>query len=62
MKKILILIVSLLCLFGCSEKASDGVYVEKFKYEQHDYLMFYTIGRFTGVEHDPNCWCMIDYD
>jgi len=64
MKKIFVLIVSLLCLFGCSsqEKASDGIYVEKFTYEQHEYLMFYTIGRFTGVEHDPNCWCMIDYD
>lgn len=65
MKKIFVLIISLLCLFGCSsqERGSNGISVEKFTYEQHDYLMFYTItGHFTGVEHDPNCWCMNDYD
>lgn len=66
MKKFLLLIFAVLCLCSCDkgEKTSDpSVRVGKITYETHDYLLFYAVpGHLTGVEHDPNCWCMIDYD
>ena len=69
MKKFILLLVSLICLICLSactqgEKTSEpGIVVEKITYEQHDWLIFSTTnGRYIGVDHDPNCWCMIDYD
>lgn len=66
MKKIILLIVAFICLISCSstreETSSPTIVVEKITYEQHDYLIFQELGKYIGVEHDPNCWCMIDYD
>ena len=67
MKKILVLIISLLCVCSCSkvkEQTSDpSIVVEKITYEQHDYLIFSTsMGKYIGINHDPDCWCMIDYE
>lgn len=66
MKRILLFIILLLCVCSCAlgeKTSSPNIVVEKITYEQHDYLLFYAVpGHFTGVEHDPNCWCMIDYD
>lgn len=66
MQKIILLLISLICLCSCyggEQTSNDGVKVEKLTFEQHEYLIFYSIkGRYIGVDHDPNCWCMIDYD
>lgn len=61
MKKILIILVSLLATgCGCSKGPEHA---EHFTYEGHDYIYFRNIpGYGSGVVHDPNCWCMIDCD
>lgn len=63
-KKIIVILIALFCLISCTSNTSDNnIHAEKFEYEQHSYIMFYSItGHVTGIEHDPNCWCMIDYD
>ena len=67
-KKLCVAVIALICLISCTSNTVDNtsnsnINAEKFEYEQHSYIMFYTVtGHITGVEHDPNCWCMIDYD
>jgi hypothetical protein len=49
-------------------RCEDGVkiYVRKFTFENHQYIEFCRpspgYDNYTGFVHDPNCWCMIDYD
>ena len=75
MKKLVIAIFTALLLFGCgpeTQKAvysDDGtkIYARKFTFEEHQYIEFYREGGFsydnyTGFVHDPNCWCMVDFD
>ena len=66
MKKIILLIISLLCFCSCvngDKTSNERILVEKITYQEHDYLIFSsTNGYYIGVEHDANCWCMIDYD
>lgn len=63
-KKIIIILIALICFVSCESNTSESnIYAEKFEYEQHSYILFYNLpGHITGVEHDPNCWCMVDYD
>ena len=70
MKKIILVILLLLCM-GCSstnksaQVENTNIYAIKFEYEGHSYIQF-NAGRnangVSGYVHDPNCWCMIDYD
>lgn len=76
MKKLIAMIFTAILLLGCepeSQKAvysDDGttIYARKFTFEEHQYIEFYrpargaTYDNYTGFVHDPNCWCMIDYD
>ena len=75
MKKFILAIFAVLLLAACepeSQKATysdDGtkIYARKFEFEGHQYIEFYRPGGFsydnyTGFVHDPNCWCMIDYE
>ena len=74
MKKLIIAIFTALLLCGCgpeTQKAvysDDGtkIYARKFTFEDHQYIEFYRhspgYDNYTGFVHDPNCWCMIDYD
>ncbi len=74
MKKVILVICAALLLCGCepdSQKvvnSSDGtkIYARKFEFEGHSYIEFYrpAIGydNYTGFVHDPNCWCMVDFD
>ena len=76
MKKLVIAIFTALLLCGCepeSQKAvysDDGtkIYARKFTFEEHQYIEFFrpapgaSYDNYTGFVHDPNCWCMIDYD
>lgn len=46
-------------------RCEDGVkiYVRKFTFENHQYLEFKDLRCYGhGFVHDPNCWCMIDYE
>lgn len=69
MKKIVLVILLLLCI-GCSSTNSvrvedTNIYAVKFEYEGHSYIQFNagkTANGVSGYVHDPNCWCMIDYD
>jgi len=74
MKKFIILVFALILLGGCRPETQERIkcddnttiYARKFVYESHQYIEFYrhNIGHdnYTGFVHDPNCWCMIDYD
>ena len=76
MKKLITMIFTAVLLLGCepeTQKAvygDDGttIYARKFTFEEHQYIEFYRPSRgtsydnYTGFVHDPNCWCMIDYD
>jgi hypothetical protein len=75
MKKLVIAIFTALLLCGCEpgtqkvHKSDDGaeIYVRKFTFEGHQYIEFYrpshfTYDNYTGFVHDPDCWCMADYD
>ena len=74
MKKLIVAIFAALLLCSCeptSQKqvySDDGakIYVRKFTFEEHQYIEFYRsmpgYDNYTGYVHDPNCWCMIDYD
>lgn len=46
-------------------RCEDGakIYVRKFTFEKHQYIEFKD-HRFYGhgFVHDPDCWCMIEYD
>lgn len=70
MKKIILVILLLLCM-GCSstnksvQVENTNIYAIKFEYEGHSYIQFNagrTANGVSGYVHDPNCWCMIDYD
>ncbi len=70
MKKIILVILLLLCM-GCSSTNNSvqvedtNIYAVKFEYEGHSYIQFNagrTANGVSGYVHDPNCWCMIDYD
>ena len=69
MKKIILVILLLLCM-GCSSTNSvqvedTNIYAKRFEYEGHSYIQFNagkTANGISGYVHDPNCWCMIDYD
>ena len=46
-------------------RCEDGVkiYARKFTFENHQYIEFKDQRYYGhGFVHDPNCWCMIDYD
>lgn len=65
MKKIILVILLLLCI-GCSSTSrvqvkDTNICAVKFEYEGHSYIQF-NDGRNVGYVHDPDCWCMIDYD
>jgi len=74
MKKFAIVLFFLLLFSGCEPKtqkavhSDDGtkIYARKFTFEGHQYIEFYRpspgYDNYTGFVHDPNCWCMIDYD
>lgn len=66
MKKIILILLLLLCI-GCSstdgvQVEDTGIYAVKFEYEGHSYIQFNEGRNGTGYVHDPDCWCMIDYD
>ena len=76
MKKFILVILLALLLAGCGSKqhenwetivCEDGteIYARKFVYDKHQYIEFRDLGRNTtsaGFVHDPDCWCMIEYD
>ena len=75
MKKLVIAIFTALLLCGCESKTQKAVYssvddtkiyARKFMFEEHQYIEFcrpaFGYDNYTGFVHDPNCWCMIDYD
>ena len=75
MKKFIILAFALALLGGCRPETQEQIkcednttiYARKFTFEEHQYIEFYrhspgTYDNYTGFVHDPNCWCMIDYD
>ena len=74
MKKLIAMIFTGILLLGCkpdTQKAvygDDGtkIYARKFTFEEHQYIEFYRnipgYDNYTGFVHDPNCWCMVDYD
>ena len=74
MKKFIILIFALVLLGGCRPETQEQVKCDdnttirarKFVYDGHQYIEFYRyhIGNdnYTGFVHDPNCWCMVDYE
>lgn len=69
MKKIILVILLLLCI-GCSSTSrvqvdDTNICAVRFEYEGHSYIQFNAGRKGNGVSgyvHDPNCWCMIDYD
>lgn len=76
MKKFILAIFAALLVAGCEPEtqkptySDDGttIYARKFEFEGHQYIEFYrpnkglSYDNYTGFVHDPNCWCMIDYD
>ena len=69
MKKALFIIsfLSIVGITGCSQLNTNHENAIPFEYEGHDYICFRVYdGKsqsiMTGVVHDPNCWCMIDYE
>lgn len=75
MKKLIAMIFTAILLLGCEPEtqktvySDDGtkIYVRKFTFEEHQYIEFYrpssgAYDNYTGFVHDPNCWCMVDYD
>ena len=62
MKKIILIILLLLCM-GCSStnNVSTDIHAVKFEYEGHSYIQF-DAGGVSGYVHDPDCWCMVEYD
>lgn len=70
MKKLLIAIFAVLLVNGCEPetqhliKSEDNttLRVRKFTFEEHQYIEFCRDNHYTGFVHDPNCWCMIDYN
>lgn len=69
MKKFLIVLIGILLLAGlsgCAKREATSVpsiKAMKFEYEGHQYIYFRKVpGHSGGPVHDPNCWCMIDYD
>ena len=75
---ILFVVLSLFVVSGCKNNSennsedntkfvimSDGgkIYVRKFIFENHQYIEFKDYRYYGhGYVHDPDCWCMIDYD
>lgn len=66
MKRKLSILITILFLFGitsCDDAFSKRTKTTHFEYEGHKYIYFRVIpGYGSGVVHDPDCWCMIDYD
>ena len=78
MKKLFILLIAALLVHSCNRetkdetsqviRCEDGVEIcaRKFTFEKHQYIEFYRrspgYDNYTGFVHDPDCWCMIDYD
>ena len=69
MKKALLIIsfLSIIGITGCSQLTTTHENAIHFEYEDHDYISFRVYDSktqcvMTGVVHDPNCWCMIDYE
>ena len=48
---------------GCSStnNVSTDIHAVKFEYEGHSYIQF-DAGGVSGYVHDPDCWCMVEYD
>ena len=74
---ILFVLLSLFAVSGCKNNSEDNVEkvimsdgakieVRKFIYDGHQYIEFFRhaggYDNYTGYVHDPNCWCMVDYD
>ena len=71
MKKIMILVLTCICLISCGsrhnretkeKKLSNIDYAERFEYDGHKYIIFHQLGstNYTnrnGVVHDPDCPC-----
>lgn len=71
MKKIITIFISLLLLSGCAcvtkterrvELPENSITTVHFESEGHQYIWFIRDGSSIGIIHDPECWCMIDYD
>ena len=76
MKKFILAILTVLLFAGCEPETQkptycdDGtkIYARKFEFDGHQYIEFYrpnmslSYDNYTGFVHDPDCWCMIDYD
>ena len=76
MKRFILAIFAMFLLAGCEPEtqkptySDDGttIYARKFEFEGHQYIEFRRPSKalpydnYTGFVHDPNCWCMIDYD
>ena len=78
MKKLIIGILAAFLLCGCRSEnmkvsgektyCDDGavIYARKFTFEEHQYIEFIrfrpSYDDYTGFVHDPNCWCMVDYE
>jgi len=69
MRKIFILLVIILGIFGCTPTKTvrdiddtASVSAMHFTSENHHYILFTIDGSRGGIVHDPDCWCMIDYD
>ncbi len=72
MKKIIFVVLLLLLCMGCSSTDSvkienTNIYALRFEYEGHSYIQFHSDRPadgmcVSGYVHDPDCWCMIEYD
>ena len=75
MKKLIIVVLAALLLGGCEgnqepvvRHATDANMFEQvveFEYNKHQYIWFKNEDGLSwsgGIVHDPDCWCMVEYD
>jgi len=71
MRKIIALIAVVLGMSSCEYTPTKSTYsidetmsvsALHFTSEDHHYILFCVGGKWAGVTHDPECWCMVDED
>ena len=62
MKKIILIVLSVLLLASCSEKLKEAKITptDKWWYKGHHYLIWDNSQRLNSIVHDPDCSCHLD--